>query len=166
MPKKKTATKKKVAPKKSRTSTKAGPLPHGTPPTVEVEVPVLIPQRDEMGRFVQGQSGNPKGKPVGTKSWITIERENLELVLRKYLSDPKQMKKATAAVDRLFTLAMESDDKVSVQAMKVLFDKILPTPKAAEPEATEKAPSVHIVIENATKIPEVTVGKVIDQEES
>jgi len=117
---------------------------------------------------VQGQSGNPAGKPIGTKHWITIERENLEVVLRKHLSDPKQMAKATKAIDRLFTLAITADEKVAVQAMKVLLDKILPTPKASENEAQEKAPSVHIVIENATNAPppEVKVGNIIDHEES
>jgi hypothetical protein len=132
---------------------------------VEVEVPVPIPVRDEGGRFVQGQSGNPKGKKVGTKHWITIERENLELVLRKHLSNPTQMKKATDAIDRLFTLAVTSEDKVAVQAMKVLLDKVLPTPKASEEQETEKAPSVHITIENATQ--GITIdGETIDSEES
>ena len=114
---------------------------------------------------MQGQSGNPKGKPRGTKHWITTERENLELVLRQYLGDKKQMNKAMQAVDRLFQLAIEAEDKVAVQAMKVLLDKVLPSPKSAEEVTEDKAPSVHIVIENTTD--KVTIdGKTINHEDA
>jgi len=160
MPRKKKPT--QISKDRTPTETVSSPA---TPPAVEVDVPVPIPTRDEGGRFVQGQSGNPKGKPKGTKHWITTERENLELVLRQYLGDKKQMNKAMQAVDRLFQLAIEAEDKVAVQAMKVLLDKVLPSPKSAEEVTEDKAPSVHIVIENTTD--KVTIdGKTINHEDA
>jgi hypothetical protein len=83
------------------------------------------------------------------------------------MGDPAQMKKATQAIDRLFELALGGDEKVAVQAMKVLLDKVMSSPKAAEETEENKAPSVHIVIENATDKPEITIeGETIEHEES
>lgn len=156
-------TKRKKQSKKSqdnRASTETVSSP-ATPPAVEVEVPVPIPTRDELGRFPEGTSGNPKGRPKGSRNLITLERENLELALREYLGGDEQKIKALKAIDHLFDLAISAEDKVAVQAMKVLLDKILPTPKPAEEQESDQKPSVHIVIENATQ--GVTIdGETID----
>jgi hypothetical protein len=36
--------------------------------------------RDEKGRFIKGVSGNPDGKPVGTKSFTSKVREALQVI--------------------------------------------------------------------------------------
>ena len=44
-------------------------------------------KRDEKGRFVPGKSGNPNGRPVGSKNAITLLKQSLELQLREQASD-------------------------------------------------------------------------------
>jgi hypothetical protein len=39
--------------------------------------------RDDDGKFVQGVSGNPGGRPKGSKNKITLLRQSLELQLRE-----------------------------------------------------------------------------------
>lgn len=48
-------------------------------------VPAVIqkPPRDEKSRFVEGYSGNPSGRPKGSKNRITLLRQSLELRLRE-----------------------------------------------------------------------------------
>lgn len=44
---------------------------------------VSTPKRTEKGTFLKGTSGNPAGRPKGTKNQITLLRESLELQLRE-----------------------------------------------------------------------------------
>jgi hypothetical protein len=156
MPKK--TSKKKIAGASAKAASPPSP-----PPVVEVEVP-SVPERTERGTFHKGVSGNPAGRPKGTRNWITIERENLELVLRQYMNKPEQRAKAVKALDRLFELAISGEDKFAVGALKVLLDKIVPSPKSAEEAGETSKPQVHIVIENATKEVSVIEGSFEEQE--
>jgi hypothetical protein len=154
MPRKKASTKKAPV-RKARTKKSAGAsavvaVGSPSPDTVTVEVP-SAPIRSEQGTFLPGASGNPKGRPPGTRNWITIERENLELALRQYMGRPDQRNKLLAAVDRLINITLNSEDDTAVKAMKILFDKVLPSPKPADEAVADHKPSVHITIENATQ---------------
>lgn len=91
--------------------------------------------RNAHGQFVRGVSGNPNGKPIGTKSQITKLRENTELALRDYLADSAQQVKAMKAIDRIMDIALNGDEKVAVGAFKVLFDRLLPNAKQADESA-------------------------------
>jgi hypothetical protein len=101
--------------------------------------------RDNTGKFVAGGKGGP-GRPKGSRNMITQERLALEQVLRAYLGDPKQIKKATAAIDRLFSIAATGDDKEAIMAVKVLFDKIMTSPK--QEDSSDKQPQVTIILED------------------
>lgn len=73
----------------------------------------LKPVRDENGTFKKGTSGNPMGRPKGSRNQITLLRESLELALREeahdHMSDVLKM---------AIALALEGDR----QMIKLLLD--------------------------------------------
>lgn len=85
--------------------------------------------RDQHGRFVKGSSGNPAGKPAGTKNHITQLRQDTEHALRDYLASPANQVKAMKGIDRIFQIMETGDDKEAIGAFKVLMDRILPNVK-------------------------------------
>lgn len=92
------------------------------------------------GRWVAGQSGNPKGQPKGIKT-ITVLKNNLELAVRERLTATK----VTQIVNKMAELALAGD----VKAAKLILDMAIS--KAAVHEANrDQAPTIHITIENAT----------------
>ncbi len=46
-----------------------------------------VSQRDDNGRFVQGHSGNPAGKPLGTRNKTTMVKEFIEQALTNELAE-------------------------------------------------------------------------------
>jgi hypothetical protein len=103
--------------------------------------------RDDKGRFVAGKSGNPSGRPKGTKNQITQIRQNTELALREYMSSPDNARKALKVMDVLFEKASDGD----VSAIKLLLDKVLPQARAgADENDGEKQKPVAIQIINQT----------------
>jgi hypothetical protein len=103
--------------------------------------------RDDKGRFLKGTSGNPAGKPKGSKNHLVALRRNTEVALREYMSTPENAKKALKALDALFTQAADGE----LAAMKLLFDKILPQARAGSDEGEgEKQRPVAIQIVNQT----------------
>ncbi|MHC4372175.1 MAG: DUF5681 domain-containing protein [Planctomycetota bacterium] len=103
--------------------------------------------RNEKGHFVKGYSGNPLGRPKGTRNQITQLRENTELALRDYISSPENARKALKALDQLFSQAADGD----IQALKLLLDKVLPNVRAgADDGGGEKQKPVAIQIVNQT----------------
>lgn len=57
-------------------------------------------ERDEKGRFVEGKSGNPLGKIVGTKNFDTIFREAIEKLAKDDPEFVKAVGKDLDGVDR------------------------------------------------------------------
>jgi hypothetical protein len=103
--------------------------------------------RDDKGRFVKGQSGNPLGRKKGSRNHIVALRENTEMALREYMSTPENAKKALKAMDALFEQAAAGE----VGAIKLLLDKILPNVRAGADEGEgEKQRPVAIQIVNQT----------------
>jgi len=116
-------------------------------------MPNLI-ERDDKGRFLPGQSGNPDGKAKGLRNYITHERLMLEAGLRDYIADPSQAKKLLQGIDRVLTIAVEGDDKDAISAMKLLLDRVMPAmPPKMEEEAQKSDRRLQIIIQtnpNAT----------------
>lgn len=102
------------------------------------------------GKFVKGQSGNPAGRPVGSRNQITVLRENTELALRRYMDSPARAALAQKALDRLFKMSVEGNDKEALQAMKILFDKILPNAKSGIEDKSGSKRPIAIQIINQT----------------
>lgn len=113
-------------------------------------------QRDEKGRFLPGQSGNPAGKAKGLRNYITHERLMLEAALRDYVADPKQAKKLLQGIDRVLTIAVAGEDKDALSAMKLLLDRVMPVlPPKLEEEAQGVDRKLQIIfqINPAAKMP-------------
>lgn len=111
--------------------------------------------RDEQGRFVEGQSGNPAGKIKGTKNWLTLERLEFERVLRQYVSNEANAAKLLAGIDRVLTIAITAEkDKDAISAMKLMLDRVMPAiPPKFEEEAAKTDRKLQIIIQtnpNAT----------------
>lgn len=105
--------------------------------------------RDENGRFVKGQSGNPAGKAKGVKNAMTLERLAFERALRQYVAEPENAEKLLKGIDRVLDIAMFADkDKDTISAMKLLLDRVMPAmpPKVAE-EAEKADTRLQIVIQ-------------------
>ena len=111
-------------------------------------------ERDEKGRFLPGQSGNPEGKAKGLRNYITHERLMLEAGLRDYIADPRRAEKLLAGIDRVLTIATAGEDKDAISAMKLLLDRVMPAmPPKMEEEAKSTDRKLQIIIQtnpNAT----------------
>lgn len=125
--------------------------------------------RDEKGRFVKGQSGNPAGKAKGLKNYITHERLMLEAALRDYVGDPKQADKLVQGIDRVLQIAISGEDAQAISAMKLLLDRVMPAmPPKVEEEANKLDKRLHIVIQTnaeATTPIEIIEGQFSEIEE-
>ena len=95
-------------------------------------------QRDDKGRFLPGQSGNPAGKAKGLRNYITHERLMLEAALRDYVGDPTNSARLIQGIDRVLRIAAEGEDKEALSAMKLLLDRVMPAMPPKEVEDAEK----------------------------
>ena len=113
-------------------------------------------------RFVKGVSGNPNGRPKGSRNKITLMKLALEGELRT------QMRPHMAQIP---TIAMNKAKEGDAAMIKLLLDKTLPTTKAGEDEAPAKE-KVQIFIDRLPnreggKAPATVEGRVVvdDEEE-
>ena len=121
--------------------------------------------RDDKGRFVPGQSGNPEGKAKGLRNFITHERLMLESALREYVGKPEQAEKLLKGINRVIEIAVSSkDEKHVISAMKLLLDRIMPSiPQKIEDEADKTDRRLEIIIRTNPDA-KVPVQAVIDGE--
>lgn len=105
--------------------------------------------------FQPGKSGNPDGRPKGSKNKITLMKLALEGELRSGLKHHAQ-----EILDTAIRLAKSGDTSM----LKLLIDKMIPTSKALEDEIPQKE-KINIAI---TRLPQENVfinnEKVIDHE--
>lgn len=93
-------------------------------------------------RWQPGQSGNPAGKPKGTKNYIVQLQRDLEVAVREHLP----IHKVGAIIDKLVKMA----ENGHVHAAKLLLDKIIPNAVAAQEDADNASKQIIFRIENAT----------------
>lgn len=88
-----------------------------------------LAKRDDKGRFIKGGSGNPAGRPQGTKNRTTALRQALELQLRE---------QAAGDMEKVMAQAMRMALKGDRAMIKLLLDYHLSKAPAEEKEAQDK----------------------------
>ena len=89
-------------------------------------------------QFKPGQSGNPKGRPRGTKNLKTdLEEELGEMIVVREGGNPKTVSKQRAMVKSLTAKAVHGD----ARAMVIAFDLMCRLLHADEAEDTSRGPS-------------------------
>ena len=114
-------------------------------------------KKNSKGQFVKGTaSGNPKGRPKGSKNRISEMKRDLEVAIRESL-DPETIK---SVVQSMVAEALNGN----VSAGKLILDKVVSNARADQDESEER-PEIVIKIENLTPPkPEEVIGEIIDQE--
>lgn len=99
--------------------------------------------RDASGQFLEGVSGNPSGRPVGSRSKLVKIKERLEIAVRENIS----AERITRIVVKMADMAEEGDTK----AAALIFNSFLSKGAASEdPEDPQQHRGITIRIENAT----------------
>jgi len=120
--------------------------------------------RDDKGRFVPGQSGNPEGKSKGLKNYITHERLMLEAALRDYVGKPEQADKLLHGINRVLDIAVTGEEKSAISAMKLLLDRVMPAMPPKEVEEAEKTDRRLEIVIRTNPNAKVPVQAVVDGE--
>lgn len=117
-----------------------------------------VAQRDDKGRFVKGASGNPVGRPKGTKNEIAEMKRNLELAVRKNINE----REINGIIQSMIAEALNGN----VTAGKLILDKVMSNARLDDDEGEDK-PEIVIKIENLTPqhLKDVQ-GETIDQEDN
>lgn len=89
----------------------------------------LVAPKPKKAGFVKGVSGNPAGRPKGSKNKITLMKLALEGELRAGLKNHAQ-----EILDVAIRLAKSGDTAM----LKLLIDKMIPTSKSIDDEAPTK----------------------------
>lgn len=100
--------------------------------------------RDEEGKFLEGVSGNPAGRPLGSRSKLVKIKERLDIAVRENVS-----------ADRIYRIVAKMADMAElgdVKAARLILDKFLSGAASGDdPEDTSQASrGITIRIENAT----------------
>lgn len=126
------------------------------------ETPVA--QRDERGRFIKGQSGNPKGKPKGTKHRMQELKLQHEAALREYMSDPERQGYVLDGLDNIFRIMRNGEDNHAVTAAKLVLDKLMPKASSSDSDGSGRGQGpIQIVIEAPSDRPMKTTGIAVEQ---
>lgn len=112
-----------------------------------------VPVRAADGTFVAGQSGNPAGRPVGSKNYVTEQRLAMEAALRDYMHTPTRRARLMKLIDRVLEIGLTGEDKNAINAAKIMFDRVLSGAKQEDDAGGKTPPRVVVVIENMTQQP-------------
>jgi hypothetical protein len=91
--------------------------------------------KDLAHQFKKGVSGNPGGRPKGSKNKITLMKIALEGDLRVRLN-----RSAHDVLEKCINLALEGDTSM----IKLLVDKMIPTSKSVDDEPTKERVQINI----------------------
>lgn len=97
--------------------------------------------RRKTGQFKKGVSGNPHGRPKGSKNLITEAKMDLELALRQNV----RVEQVRQIVNKMCDLAVEGN----VAAAKLILDKTISNARV-EDDPKQQGQQLRVIIENAT----------------
>ena len=97
--------------------------------------------RNDKGQFIKGISGNPNGRPKGSRNRIVEQKLALEEAVRDNVS-PRHIR---ALLKKMYDLAMAGD----TAAGKFILDKFISNAKVEEASDNEDS-KIQIVVKNAT----------------
>ncbi len=100
--------------------------------------------RDDSGKFLEGASGNPTGRPVGSRSKLVKIKEKLEIAVRENISADR--------IQRIVIKMADMAEKGDVKAAGLIFKTFLSQAQAGEDpdDPKEASRGITIRIENAT----------------
>jgi hypothetical protein len=98
-------------------------------------------ERNPDGTFPEGKSGNPKGRPLGSKNKITLLKQSLELQLREQAES-----RMPAVLEKAIELALDGDRAM----LKLLLEQHLS--KGASDESGKAAERPQINITGVSKV--------------
>ena len=108
-------------------------------------------------QFKKGMSGNPKGRPKGSKNKSTILREAMENKTDRMLS---------REVPKVLKVVIDAAIAGDMSAAKMILDRAVPVIKAGDGNDSAIAGGINITIKNLTadhgKVETVVEGEVID----
>ena len=117
-------------------------------------IAVRVPERRKPGspKFVKGQSGNPAGKPKGTKNKLTLYRESVLM---------KQEKKLLQNLPEILDVVIEKAKSGDMVATKLFLDRVLAAKKVADENAEDKGQPVININITGTKA-RATMGRAVE----
>jgi hypothetical protein len=108
-------------------------------------------------KFTKGMSGNPKGRPKGSKNKSTVLREAMENKTDRMLS---------REVPKVLQVVIAAAIKGDMSAAKMILDRAVPVKKAGDGSDMAAAGGINITIKNLTadhgQTETVIEGEVID----
>lgn len=93
--------------------------------------------RDEKGRFVQGKSGNPEGRPKGSKNRVTVIRQAIEERLVDQLDE---------VASQVLAIALQKALEGDRDMIKLVLNKVLPAVRAEETGAGKGVTNLGLTI--------------------
>lgn len=97
--------------------------------------------REPNGQFPAGVSGNPRGRPRGSKNEVIELKSEIELALRQHVK-PEKLKKV---LEKVLNKAANGN----MAAAKLVFDYFLSRVSDGEDKGSG-VPSIRVIVENAT----------------
>lgn len=133
-------------------------LPTEVEPLDASDAPGAVVIRSTLGQFVRGVSGNPAGRPKGSRNRANLIRSFLEESLLRDLSD-----EIGPVLDQALSLAKSGDPKM----IKLLLGDLLrgTKPSEADSEGQNTGPTrIQVTINNYTGAPVARKPAVLDGE--